>query len=627
MSEKLLVFNGINGATGDYGLPPMTGADLATFIRGEGKPENLNELRFRYKSKTEANLGVKEGVDPKKLGEAGWGVIFAHDADPAVKEALTDLIALRQGQAGDHFRLYEGPAGYRRGKDTKGSFLARNGVGPGPADPEKVPYYLLIVGSPDAIPYRFQYELDVQYAVGRIHFDTLQEYANYAASVVTAEKDGVKLPRRATFFGVANPGDGATTLSTTELIEPLCATFTAKAPDWQIDPVMRDNALKARLKALLGGPETPALLVTASHGMEFPLNDPRQLPHQGALLCQDWPGRDAWGRKPIGQDFYFAGDDLAADANLLGLLAFFFACYGAGTPELDEFSKQAFKDRMPIAPFSFMANLPKKMLGNPRGGALAVIGHIERAWTFSFDWPDAGAQTTVFEGTLQRLLEGHPVGSALEYFNERYAELSTVLSNELEDIEFGKQIDPYELADIWTANNDARGYAIIGDPAVRLPVAQAGENPASRPVIQVKAMPATPLSPAPAAPGVADAVAASTTAPGPAIGQAPTGGRTPAAMSFAAGEQKAPAASLPVEGDALKTLTVSTYAAPNVADAAGAELVARTRVSLTGDAETFLPAALAAERAAYLELHRALVKDALEARLAYLKLVARTTGD
>ena len=626
MSEKLLHFNGINGATGDYGLPPMTGADLAAFIRGEAKPENLNELRFRHNQKTEKTLGVKEGVDPKNLNEAGWGIIFAHDADPAVKEALTDLIALRKEQAGEHFRLYEGADGYRR----KGHQVQLPGPSwrrPGPADPDKVPYYLLIVGSPDAIPYRFQYELDVQYAVGRIQFDTLQEYANYAASVHAAEKDGVKLPRRAAFFGVANPGDDTTKLTTKELIEPLSATFAAKAASWQIDPVLRDNAVKARLKALLGGPETPALLVTGSHGMEFPLNDSRQLPHQGALLCRDWPGRDAWGKNPIGQDFYFAGDDLAGDANLLGMLAFFFACYGAGTPQLDEFSKQAFKDRMPIAPFPFMADLPKKMLGHPRGGALAVIGHIERAWTFSFDWPGAGAQTTVFESTLQRLLEGHPVGSALEFFNERYAELATVLSNELEEIGFGKQVDPYDLAEMWTSNNDARGYAIVGDPAVRLPVAQAGENPASRPVIQVKTMPATPFSPATGAPGVAGAMPGTTSAPGPAIGQAPTGGKTPAAMSLAAGEQKAPAAPLTVEGDALKTVIVSTYAAPNVADAAGAELVARTRVSLAGDAEMVLPAALAAERAPYLELHRALVKDALEARLAYLKLVARTTGD
>jgi hypothetical protein len=476
MSEQLLFFNGINGATGDYGLPPMTGDELAKFILGERKPENLTELRFRHRMKTERTLGVKEGVDPKKLDETGWGIIFAHDADPAVKEALTDLIALRQKQAGALFCLYEGAEGYRE-MDTKSKFLARHGAGPGPVDPTKVPYYLLIVGSPEAIPFKFQYELDVQYAVGRIHFDALQEYANYAASVAAAERGGVKLPRRATFFGVANPGDEATEFSTKELIVPLGNDLASKSRGWQVELVLREQAAKARLKELLGGPQTPALLMTASHGMEFPLNDSRQLPHQGALLCQDWPGRDSWGRKPISPDLYFAGDDLADDANLLGLLAFFFACYGAGTPQLDEFSKQAFKDRMPIAPYPFLASLPKKMLGHPRGGALAVIGHIERAWTFSFDWPDAGPQRMVFESTLQRLLDGHPVGSAFEYFNERYAELSTVLSNELEEIEFGKRADPYELADMWTSNNDARGYAIIGDPAVHLPVARGSEAP------------------------------------------------------------------------------------------------------------------------------------------------------
>jgi hypothetical protein len=484
MSNGLLCFNGINGATGDYGLPPMTGEELSGFIRGEATPENLNELRFRYRSKTTQVLGVEEGVDPKKLDEAGWGIIFAHDADPAIKAALGDLIALRREQAGDRFRLYEGPDGFRRGTDTKSSFLARHGAGPGPVDPEKVPYYLLIVGSPEAIPYIFQYQLDVQYAVGRICFDTPQEYANYASSVVTVEKRNLKLPRGVGFFGVANPDDDATQKTTDLLVEPLYNELKRAHPDWQLTPYLRGDATKAQLKRLLGGDQTPALLFTGSHGMEFPLGDTRQVLHQGALLCQDWPGPEQWrGKGAIPQDFYFAGDDLGGDASLLGLLAFYFACYGAGTPLTDEFSKQAFKDRAAIAEQPFVARLPTRMLSHPRGGALAVIGHVERAWSYSFDWPGAGAQTTVFESTLQRLMDGHPIGSAVEFFNERWAELATVLSAELEEIEFGKQFDPYELANMWTTNNDARSYVIVGDPAVRLPVANVGETPDPRATI------------------------------------------------------------------------------------------------------------------------------------------------
>jgi hypothetical protein len=498
MSEDLLFFNGINGANGDYLLPPLTPEQVSRIAQGEEfDPENLEDIELKKRQKEEPDFAPVEGVDPKNLAETGWGVIFAHNADPAIREALSELLEHRKKQATQkhehYYQEYTGVRAYRPG-ESKNQFLSRQGLGPGPADPDKMPYYLLIVGDPATIPYRFQCQLDVQYAVGRIYFDTPEEYAQYARSVVETETGNLSLSPSASFFGVCNPGDAATNLSTQDLIKPLSDWAVKEHPNWNVKTILKEEATKARLGQLLGGSETPSLLFTASHGMGFPNGDPRQLGHQGALLCQDWPGKE-WGRQPIPEDFYFSGDDIGEQARLLGLIAFHFACYGAGCPQMDEFDGHTKSQRPQIAPYPFVARLPQKMLSHPKGGALAVIGHIDRAWGCSFSWSDIRGssderrQIAVFQSSMKRLLEGHPVGSAVEYFDERYAEISSDLSCELEDIKFGGTPNNRSLASMWTANNDARNYAIFGDPAVRLVVSENGAA-SDRPTIETVHLPA-----------------------------------------------------------------------------------------------------------------------------------------
>ena len=314
------------------------------------------------------------------------------------------------------------------GGETSGQFLVRQGIDPGaPANPDVFPYHVLLVGGPERIPFRFQYQLDVTYAVGRLAFDTPAEYASYAAAVVAAESSP-PARRTVSVFGPRNPDDAATAMSTGLLLEPLAAELAQGHPSWAVaSHIGPGQATKAVLLDLLTGREPPSLLLTAGHGMTFPNGHPAQLAHQGALLCQDWPGSRAWNAA-IPQDFFVAGDDLPGASGPGGAIAFLFACYGAGTPRDDDFLQREGAP-MPIAPEAFIAGLPLRMLGHPSGAALAVIGHVERAMSYSFAWPRAGRQLDVFRSTFSTLLGGGRVGTAMEYFNDRYAALTTELES------------------------------------------------------------------------------------------------------------------------------------------------------------------------------------------------------
>jgi hypothetical protein len=480
--DDLLVLNGVDGSTGKYLVDPLPVEEVGkAALATSWDPNQFQELEKRQEDVSEKRYALRAGLDPQNLQEAGWGVVFpgrwSSELQQAVRSALWELLEQRKAQSGDLYREFLGADAPQAG-ESKNDFLLRHGAGPGLVDPSKVPYYLLLVGDPASITYQFQYELDVAYAVGRIYFDQLEDYARYARSVVTAQQgmaDGsLRLSRRAAFWGPANPNDKATNLSAELLVKPLSTQMSTEFPDWEVSYINPDESHKARLLQLLGGSETPAFLFTASHGLGFPVGDQRQPHLQGALLCQDWPGPQ---ETPVAvtEDAYVSAEDIGDQAQLLGLVSFHFACFGAGTPHWDSFAIPGLRKISALAQKPFLAALPQRLLAHPRGGALAVVGHIDRAWSFSFQWGSGDSQIVTYASLLHRLMRGDTVGSALDDLNLRYAEFATLLSTKIYEAEYTKP-NLSEMARLWTAHNDARGYALLGDPAVRVVAAQPGEQ-------------------------------------------------------------------------------------------------------------------------------------------------------
>jgi hypothetical protein len=478
MAEAMKLYvNGIDGETGQYAVPPMTPGQAAALARGNPlDPDLARWLARMWRVASQPNLGLPLGVNAEDVAQAGWGIVFPYGAAAGARKALASLIEHRRKQVGDtRLKVLE----YRK-DEGRAQWLARHGVAAGNVIPEKVPFYLLLVGCPEKIPFLFGHLLNVEYAVGRLHFDADAEYGRYAASVIDYETSAaVAAAKRAVFFATRHPFDAATQLSADQLVRPLVQGTPATASQpaepgaaarwgFEVQDLRGAAATKQALASVFAPPagtRSPAFLFTASHGMVWPRSQrARQLAAQGALLCQDWPGFGG-----VAPAHYFAAADLPTDTRAHGLVAFHFACYGGGTPTRDRFLHAKNQPPAVIAEAPLVAALPKALLLK---GALACIGHVERAWGYSITTARAGPQLVPFQNAVGRILIGQPVGYAMKDFFERYAALSTSLNSTLEEIGFGATVADEDLASLWVERNDAEGYLVLGDPAVHL---RAGE--------------------------------------------------------------------------------------------------------------------------------------------------------
>ena len=474
--DTSIVFNGIDATTGEYLVPPMQLDEIASIARGEKpKKDILTWLATVWHKIRTPYMGLPLGVEPSDVAQAGWAIVFLKDEDPAVKAALQPLIDHRTAQI--HNEKIVKVLEFHPDEQWE-QWLGRHFVAPGTVEPTKIPFYLLLVGDPRKIPFEFGHLLDVEYCVGRLHFDTPAEYHTYATSVIEYEtSNAIPNQREAVFFAPRHAFDPATKMSADHLVNPLAdglfasedldkKTGVAQRWGYNTRKIWGEKATKAAFNEIIrskNGSAPPAFLFTASHGMGFPRGHVSQKLGQGALLCQDWPGFGS-----INPDHYFSAADIPAESHVQGMVIFHFACYAGGTPERDLFFHTPGQPPPKIAEQPFLAALPKAWLTHPAGGALAVIGHVERAWGYSIITPDAGAQIQTFENAIGRILVGQPLGYALKDFHERYAVLSTGLSALIQKAGWGENIDQATLAARWIERNDAEGYILIGDPAVAL---------------------------------------------------------------------------------------------------------------------------------------------------------------
>lgn len=470
--SQLIVANGISGVTGHYATAPQSLKDLARALKKTPEKERAprHVIQRGEKLKQPAfTRALPWGVEPHDVARAGWAVVFHEEETATVRNAMKPLIEHRRLQVGADTRVKE--LVYRTGESAS-AWLARHDVGWHNVVPEKVPYYLLWVGSPAKLPFEVTHEIDSDYCVGLLDFVTPDEYSRYATSVVEYETaSGVATAKEVVFFGTRHPFDDATALSADWLVGPLTngtGSDPAVAPQLGfrqrklVGPAATREAL---LQVFEGAAGRPSVLFTASHGMVWPSGDPRQLAAQGALLCQDFPGFGS-----VLPSHFVAGADVSDSARVHGFAAFHFACYGGGTPREDLYTFDLEQEVPVIAPEPFMAALPRRLLAHPNGGALACIAHVERAWGSSITGVASSPQIRAFQRALATLLVGKPAGLAVQEFNDLSATLSEILARLLGDVARKKAVDDGELVSTWTARNDAGGFVLIGDPAVRLRV-------------------------------------------------------------------------------------------------------------------------------------------------------------
>ncbi|EPX57894.1 hypothetical protein D187_004428 [Cystobacter fuscus DSM 2262] len=464
-------------------------------------PSGLPEETAREAPKPEklpvrAEVPSMEAPDanPNDLPAQRWGVVAPEGEEgEALLRALAPLMEHRERQQGAPVRVYRVPANM----DAKQAVAWRREVYQHEAVPqEERPRYLLLLGDLHQVSMELQHVLAHGAFVGRLHVATpsgepdLAGYRAYAEKVLASEGRTEPDEAAEVLLYCADDGTRATALGRWLLVEP-CARqveerWKRRHPAlrlrvWREERVAREELLHG------GGAARSGVMLTVSHGLGKPRQGWSSLEQQRAQQ----------GALSLTSGEVLTAEELRDTPFLPDGMWFCLACFGAATPPRSAFhawltllareggqkdrSREVLESLPREGERPFLAALPQAALANPRG-PLAVIGHSDLAWAYSFTAAGASTRSRAsrIAGALEVMVNGSRAGVALDALMRAYREVNDGLMAEYQERQDARlegrpdPVDPVEHAARWMERNDLRGYVLLGDPAARLCLRSAG---------------------------------------------------------------------------------------------------------------------------------------------------------
>lgn len=429
-----------------------------------------------------------EGGDASNLAQQRWGLIVPEGGEgDALLDRIAPLVAQRRRQQGDApIAIYRAPA---KATESEAALWRKQHFDTGKDTREALPRYQLILGNLDQVPLSIQQVQSIDGFVGRLAFDDLEGYRAYAEKVVRHEQGAQRSePARAIFHSV-HDGTEATKVGYQALMAPGVAMTQRKVLErkLQASAVLDagDRVTPSRDDLLRGAAGAdPAVLFSLSHG--------------GGTPRRGWKSTADQRRRQGGlvfPDGLLLGADVASRPFLPGGIWFMFACFGAGTPDSSSYHHWLNSLRQSGEPSEdldlvlrslpqsgerpFVAALPQAVLSNP-DGPLAVIGHIDLAWSYSFSELDTGEQVdrpARFVQVVTDLLRGERVGTAFRSLMLALGATNSELATIYDRLARAGAAAPNPKIDarrayLWMQRQDLAGYVVLGDPATRLSLAR-----------------------------------------------------------------------------------------------------------------------------------------------------------